>query len=221
MSGSKHSVGKAFGVKVSDAIRHHVGEAKAIRSKRVIAHDDRDAAIAELTECGDRTSKEATVAKALHSDAIMEIERLSVLLKWHSNQIDELVQRADEPALDFMYDPPASAPSSPQKTLEHRPVGRPGPVRPDLPDPSKGDGVDEHLSASPNELDMREQLKCKVISAGCKTIGAIAAIIDDLARDICAELNLTDKEATAVTVSVTKFRKAHRSAMREADREII
>jgi len=215
---SKHHTGKCFTVMVSDAIRHHIGERKSVESKRKIAHEDRDAAVSALRDYNDLNSPEAIAAKGTHSDAIIAIDSLSALLKWHSNQIADLVERADDPALDFMYLPPD--PPAPKQSLlnETRPVGRPGLVTPDLPDLAKGDGIDEHLNVSVNELDLRESIKGKLIQNGVKTIGALAMIIDG-GGSIENDVKLGDKDAAAVTAAVGKYRKAHRQAMREAEKE--
>ncbi len=100
-----------------------------------------------------------------------------------------------------------------------RPVGRPGPKpKPETPDPSKGDGVDEHLNASVNELDLRENLKGKLIAAGLTTVGRVAAILDDVAKSIRDELNCGENIASEIKASVKKFRKEHRSAAMKVEK---
>lgn len=141
---SKHMSGQAFSIAVCDAIRHHVGEVKALESKRSNAFDDRDAAIEELGEM-EGESDEAHELKCRHSDAIVLIDALSSRIKWHRGQIEDLVEKADEPSLDFMYEMPAEPTKKDPKQGElkdvakdARPVGRPGKPKPEAPDPSKG-----------------------------------------------------------------------------------
>lgn len=102
------------------------------------------------------------------------------------------------------------------KPAETRPVGRPGKTKPQVPDPSKGDGVDEHLKASVNELDIREDLKGKLIDAGLTTVGHIAAILD---KDEHAHIveGFSQNANAAVKKAVKGFRKEHRAAMREVE----
>ncbi len=224
---SKHMSGQAFSVAVCDAIRHHVGEVKSLESKRSNAFDDRDAAIEELGEMeGD--SDEAHELKCRHSDAIVLIDALSSRIKWHRGQIEDLVEKADEPSLDFMYEMPAEPPKKDPKQGElkdvakdARPVGRPGKPKPEAPDPSKGDGVDEHLAASVNELDMPENLKGKLIAAGLTTVGRVAAILDDEKKSLLDEANLNQNQTAAVTRAVKAFRKDHRQAAREAEGAVL
>lgn len=220
---SKHMSGTAFSIAVCDAIRHHVGEVKSLESKRSNAFDDRDAAIEELGEMeGD--SDEAHELKCRHSDAIVLIDALSARIKWHRGQIEDLVEKADEPSLDFMYEMPEEPPKKDPKQGElkdvakdTRPVGRPGKPKPEAPDPSKGDGVDEHLSASVNELDCRENVKGKLIEAGLTTIGRVAAILDDEKQDLRDLLNCGENIASEIKKAVKQYRTKHRRAAREAE----
>lgn len=107
-------------------------------------------------------------------------------------------------------------PDQEPKLVETRPVGRPGKTKPQVPDPSKGDGVDEHLKASVNELDIREDLKGKLIDAGLITIGHIAAILD---KDEHAHIveSFSQNANAVVKKAVKAYRKEHRAAMREAE----
>lgn len=108
------------------------------------------------------------------------------------------------------------APEPEHKPAETRPVGRPGKTKPQVPDPSKGDGVDEHLKASVNELDIREDLKGKLIDAGLTTVGHIAAILD---KDEHAHIveGFSQNANAAVKKAVKAFRKEHRAAMRDVE----
>lgn len=224
---SKHMTGKAFSVEVCDAIRHHIGERKALESKRVNAFEDRDAALEEKHEIDDHDSDEYLEACKRHSDAIASIDGLSSSIKWHRNRIDNLVEKADEPQLEFMYDPPAEAPKPKQLRLagedtqgETRPVGRPGKPKPEAPDPSKGDGVDEHLNASVAELDCRENVKGKLTAAGLTTVGRVVAVLEDGAQDIRDVLNCGENIASEVKKAVKQYRDKHRRAAREVEEAV-
>lgn len=106
-----------------------------------------------------------------------------------------------------------------EKPADTRPVGRPGPKpKPETPDPSKGDGVDEHLNVAVAELQLATQWTERLISAGLTTIGRIAAVIDDRNRDLAEITGLSGSQAASVTAAVKKYRSVHRKAMVEAER---
>lgn len=228
---SRHMTAKAFSVDVCDAIRHHIGERKALESKRANAFEDRDAALEEKHEIDDHDSDEYLEACKRHSDAIASIDGLSSSIKWHRNQIDDLVEKADEPQLEFMYDPPAEAPHAKggptQLRLAHdgddgsdaktRPVGRPGKPKLEAPDPSKGDGVDEHMHAAVAELDCRENIKGRLTAAGLTTVGRVVAVLDDAEQDIRDVLNSGENIAAELKKAVKSYRSKHRKAAREAE----
>lgn len=222
---SKHMTGKAFSVEVCDAIRHHIGERKALESKRVNAFEDRDAALEAKRDIDDHDCGEYLEACKRHSDAIAAIDGLSASIKWHRNQIDDLVDKADEPQLDFMYHPPAEDHKPKQlklageqpETLPVGRVGKPGKPRPEAPDPSKGDGVDEHLNASVQELDCREDLKAKLTAAGLTTVGRVIAAIEDKEKDLRDVINVGENLASAIKKAVKAYRAKHRKAAREVE----
>lgn len=207
---SKHSTGNPFAVEVCDMIRHHIGERRALDSRRKGAFEDRDAALAELAELTDKESPEAMKLKSQHSDAIVQIDDLNSRIKWHNKQLDELVEKADEPGFDFMYDP------EPTPTV---PKGRnksgSGPAVPEADAPGF-EGVDEHLKAHVNELDCREDLKGKLVAAGLTTIGAVVAVLDGVG-DIRDEVELNENQAAEVKRAVKAYRKKHRDAARKVE----
>lgn len=108
-----------------------------------------------------------------------------------------------------------------EKPKETRPVGRPGPKpKPEQPDPSKGDGVDEHLNASVNELDLRENIKSKLIDAKLTTIAHLARLLD-MDKGIRDFANLNENQDSDVKKAVKKYRTEHRKAMREAEAPVL
>lgn len=218
---SKYMTGKPFDTKVCDAIRHHVGERLVLESRRSKAFEDRDAAMAEIAELESHESREYTDLCRRHSEAVVAIDTLGKSIKWHSNQVDDLVEQADEPQLDFMYEPPDGPQRKEPGQLrlasekgEERPVGRP---RQEAPAPPAADGVDEHLNASVNELDCRENVKGKLIDAGLTTIRRVAAVIDDEASDIRDVLNCGESIAAEIKKAVRLYRTRHRRAAMSAE----
>ena len=234
---SKHMKDVAFSLEVCNAIRHHIGERMALDSKRVIAFEDRDAAIEEKNEIDDHESDAYFEACRRHSDAIAAIDSLNARIKWHRNQVDEMVEKADSPQLDFMYEPPVEpAKKDPrqmkigdglgegEKKADTRPVGRPGPAKPAAPSPEMGDGVDEHLKTSVNELDLREDIKGKLIKHQFNTVHQLVAQMacqgesEADALMSVVEDSMTLAECKAVCKAVKTFRVKHRDAMLKKDR---
>lgn len=221
---SKHMTGKAFPVEICDAIRHHQGEITALESRRKNAFEDRDAAVAEKNGLRNRDGKEYLEASRRHSDAVVLIQTLDDEIKWHRGQLREVIEDVDNPQLEITFDPPPAAPKEDagQMTIGDvgtRPVGRPGKTRPEAPDPSKGDGVDEHLAASVNELDCRENLKGKLIEAGLTTVGRVVAAIEDRDKDLRDVLDCGENIASEIKKAVKVFRTRHRTAAMEAEND--
>ncbi|MCC6429221.1 MAG: hypothetical protein IT435_20670 [Phycisphaerales bacterium] len=113
---------------------------------------------------------------------------------------------------------PAAEPEDPDQ--QQLPVGGPNAGKPADPPPAplQFAGVDEHLQASVNELDMREDLKGKCIQAECPTIGHLATLLDSPGRaDLRDKLNVGEKQAAEIAKAVKAFRAKHRDAMRKAE----
>lgn len=225
---SKHMTGSAFTVEVSDAIRHHIGCRKALESKRANAFDDRDNALAELADFEDKHCSEAKDVKEQHSDAVVLIEDLTKRIKWHGNQVDEIIEHADEPSFEFMYEPSPEDLAPPkkkaqlefgegEKASDTKPIGRPGPVKPEQPDPDMGDGVDEHMKASINDLDLDKRTVEKLAAKGMTKVGHLVKVLDSKDGDLAKEADLTDLQERTVAKAVKLFRKAQRQAAREAE----
>lgn len=227
---SKHATGKAFTIEVCDAIRHHIGERKALQSQRKNAFEDRNAAMADKMEMTSRDSREYIEACRRHSESVTLIEMLDMQIKWHNNQVDELVNKADEPELDFMYDPPAApAPKAAgqikladETEADRRPVGRPGKPRPQEPSPEMGaDGHNEHLKAAIAELDVNERRKSLV--AHFETIGGLVSwwegyCKEDMGRALERLDGASEADLKAILKALKLYRSKHRSAMAEAEK---
>lgn len=217
---SKHMTGKAFTVEVCDAVRHHVGCRKVLESNRKKAFEDRDAAIAELNELKDKHSSEALKIKERHSDAIIQIDDLSTRIKFHSNQVDELVEKADEPEFEFMYDFEDT-----QEKDDDRPVGKPGTPKPvkggkgePVPETEQPQGYNQHLTASVNELGLNDSAKQKVIDAGFVTINALHQFIES-GKSLSDKLNAGENVVSSVKRAVKTFLKEHTAADMKATKE--
>lgn len=217
---SKHMTGKAFTIDVCDAVRHHVGCRKVLESNRKKAFEDRDAAIAELNDLKDKHSPEALKIKERHSDAIIQIDDLSTRIKFHSNQVDELVEKADEPEFEFMYDL--------EDTLEKeddRPVGKPGTPKPvkgkkgePVPEAEQPEGYNQHLTASVNELGCNDSAKQKLIDGGFVTIGQLHKFIED-GKNLRDKINAGENVESAIKRALKVYLKEHTAADMKATKE--
>lgn len=237
---SKHMLGRPFSVDVCDNIRHHQGEINKYESKRKNAFGDRDAALADKRGLRNKSSVEYAQACQRHSDAVVSIIDLSAQIKWHREQLKDVVADADNSQLALEYEPPepkvpapkAEKPAKGEKSpkpekkadekpaalklaggTDSRPVGRR--PRSETPAPLAGEGVNEHLSASVNELDCREDLKSKLIKSGLTTVAEVIQKAEksaDPVAELQAVTELADTAVRAIWNSVQKFRSAHRKA---------
>lgn len=110
------------------------------------------------------------------------------------------------------------APHEPAPAGDVLPVGRPGlKPKPEAPDPSKGDGVDEHLKASVKELDMPERLIGLCEKAGKTKVGHLADVLDSKDGDLSEALDCEPKDAKAIAKAVKLYRDKHRKAAMKAE----
>ena len=154
-----------------------------------------------------------------------ERERLKTL----DDTLDHIIRDAIQGKFDFAESideeglvsrPSESELFSPEPVEAAKPVGRAGPVKPEEPDPSKGDGVDEHLNASVKELDMPERLIGLCENAGITKIAHVVKVLDDSDGDapsLGEKVNGSDKDAKAIAKAVKTFRTAHRKAAMKAE----
>lgn len=131
--------------------------------------------------------------------------------------ISELSARPTE---DEMFRP--EPPDDDQMSIgqDTRPVGRPGPVKPEAPSPEMGDGVDEHLKASVKELDMPERLIGICEKEGKTKIANLVKLVDDAEGEVpglVAALDCSEKDAKAIAKAVKLYRDKHRKAAMKAE----
>lgn len=224
---SKHMTGKPFTAEVCDAIRHHVGCRIALESKRSNAFDDRDAAKAELEELKNKESPEALKVKGRYADACIQIDDLSTRVKFHSNQVDELVEKADAPSFEFMYE---ISDLEKREADDDRPVGKPGTPKPKkggkagggggepVPEAAQPEGFNQHLTASVNELEVNDRVKEKLVDAEFVTIGQLYAFIED-GKNLTHKLNAGENVVSAVKRALKDYVKKHTKADLEATRD--
>ena len=151
-----------------------------------------------------------------------ERERLKTL----ADDVDRIIRDAVQGKFDFadqvdeatlVERPTEQELFSPEPVEAAKPVGRPGPAKPEEPDPSKGDGVDEHLNASVKELDLPERLIGLCEKEGKTKVAHLIAVFDDGEVDPGDALNAAAKDVKAIAKAVKVYRTAHRKAAMKAE----
>lgn len=190
----------------------------------------------EIDELGVRgeDSKEFSDAAARKERAERQRDALKERLKTLANKIDSAVEDAakgdgklfddidwksleSKPTAKELYhgDEDADQMELGQGEKKVKPIGRPGPVKPDHPDAELGDGVAEHLKVSVLELDLPEKLKGKLQRQGYENVGSLLAAIEKIgytnpANDAYRNLfNENAANAEAIVLAVWDFKKKH------------
>lgn len=224
---------KPFSAATCERIRSLVTTRRALESKRATLFETRNGVKAEMESltAGEKARKQDLLAQ--YGETCMEIDRHQFAIRKATADLDEVVEKADEPGLfeDDEAMPTAKEylslasekPKDPRKPDDQRPVGRPAPhapgrVKPEAPSPDHGDGVDEHLKASVNELDCPEKIKGKLTTAGLTSIGAVVEVFEDSRRSIEEIASLTDRERELLAKAVGAFRGKHRKAAAAVER---
>lgn len=189
----------------------------------------------EIDELGVRSenSKEFQEAAARKERAERERDALKERLKTLANKTDtaigDAIRGSDKLFDDLDWNTLESKPTA--KELYHagdkdqmefgegekkvKPVGRPGPAKPDHPDASLGDGVAEHLKVSVLELDLPENLKGKLRKLGYETVGSVIVAIDKAGytnpnNNAFREMfNTNAKDAAAIVEAAWAYKKKH------------
>jgi len=220
---SPHMTGKPLPVVVCDAIRHYQGEITLLERTRKEAFETRDRAAESKRRLKNHDSREYTVASTEHSDAVLEIERLTDDIAWYRNQLKGAIEKSSstQTHFDFAFTPLKEAEEEDQMEFgggeksEPRPVGRPGPVKPAAPDPSKATGIHEHLKASVNKLDCPEVIKGKLFKAKLETVNDVVQALN-AKRDLTVQAGLTVKQDEQLAEAVGAYRAKHLKADLEA-----
>lgn len=125
-------------------------------------------------------------------------------------ELDDVILRKPPTEADFFTKPePVEDPTQPSL-----PMRKPKKTAPAADPPAEG--VDQHLAASVNELDLRENIKGQLIDGGMPTIGAVAALLDK-GGDLRELLECSENVERDIKKAVKLYRTAHRKAAREAE----
>lgn len=208
---------------VCDKIRNLLAARKKAETKRGDLFKARDYAKDEL----DKTGKDEE-AKRLHFQAdygkcVIEISQYDRAIKRIQTQLDDAVENADneklfgdDPSVDFaeMLAEPAKTPAKSDK-----PVGGPSakepPKKPAIEPAPVHQGVDMHLAASVNELDMPELHKGRLLHAGITTIADAIKLFEDETKHAGTVLNCGEKIVANIKKAVAAYRDTHRKATKE------
>lgn len=110
--------------------------------------------------------------------------------------------------------PPAEDPNQ-QKLPVGGPSAKEPPKKPALEPAPVHQGVDMHLAASVNELDMPELNKGRLLNAGINTVADAIKLFEDDTKHPGTVLNCGEKIVAAIKKAVAAYRDKHRTAMVE------
>jgi hypothetical protein len=185
-------------------------------SQRDTAFDERDGAASEKHNAG-KGSPEYTEACERHSDAIEKIDDMNSRMKFHSKSMVELARNADSPGLEIVYDyteePPAPPKGAKSKKDDDKDQLK---IQPEAP---VAEGEDQQLNADPSELDLSGPLLAKLRKANISTINQLVKLQDAGGGKLRDDLDLSNAHAATLEESLEKFRKKHRRAIAEAEKE--
>lgn len=190
---SPHYRDHAFSLDVSNRIRHLSGERKVASANRKNTFLDRDEASGEMDDCEQGTT-EYNEASIRFSEAIRKILKLDVDIKWCDAELEKIIGdteklEADPRLIDVdALKPPKEAYVHKRKkeggdvegqaTMGDAPVGRRKKFVQNEADDGVAQGVNEHLKASVNELDITAIAKEKCVEVGLTTVGEIKLVMD-------------------------------------------
>lgn len=215
----KPTTDERFPVTTCRTLRNLVEIRKKLRDDRDRAFENRDDARERMDEAANDKSKKDAEADFGH--CVRSIERLAVAMKKLDNDIEEAIENPDQEELfdvgqltirDYMKDAPSKIAAKVEEA-----EAKQAPESPDQPE-----GENQHLAASVNELDLRENLKSALLAHNLPTIGALAAFVDrsdsdDEADDLMDLLECDEKDQKAIIGALAKFRREHRKAAREVE----
>jgi hypothetical protein len=226
----KFARGKPFPVEVCDALRELVGRKSVAQQNRENAFADRDAALSEKAKLKNPKSPEYAAASIMHSDAEERIKQLQHDIRYFEKEIDKIIgtpDSLDQMQLNLSFDPPPmEKPKKDEEQLEFgegekkvKAVGKPGPVKPDAPDPNAGTGVKQHLSADIKELDLSDVLIKKLRGEGITTVGQLRSANESPGESLQHMFGITDDQANQIGKALGAYLKKHDKADAEADRD--
>ena len=218
-----------FAPNVCQKLRNLVSARKRAIAKRDNLFKTRDGLKADLDATSSGEKDKRLRLHAEYGETVLSIESYKRAIARIDGDIDDAVENADDSKLfsdpgvdmgEYLADP-----VKPDPKASSKPVGGPSakepPKKPAIAKPEPAlqiSGVDEHLAASVNELDLGEYEKGKLVQAEFNTVGDVAKLLDSPDEpDLQAAFNLSPRQVANVCRAVKKFRTTHREAMRKAE----
>lgn len=226
-SDNEYASTEPFSLAVCNRIRWCIGKLGEATAARKTAFEHRDSMKSQLGQLlataatgGFVDTGAVMEAKAKAFDAERSIEDLQHNINFYRKTIVDTVSSADSPELPGIMDErPIPAPRV-EKPSPPRETAKPAVEK----DPGVAVGVDEHLAASVNELDLPELVKARLVRGGYTTVGAVAKFLEgkpNASAAIADELGVAVGKADAVIKAVEVYRKKHQRAILDVEREEI
>lgn len=203
---------------VCELIRTCVKEKRKAEAKRETEFEERDNAANSIEEAANDAEKQE--AEAAYGRAVMQIDILGQKIKFCNTKITELVEQADEPGLPF-EDAQLEFPDFKPKSKGHKDEAGETAPKVEVPDQKTfetGEGVDEQLKAAVAELNLPDTLTKVLVENKFTTVGHIAKALDS--EGGLAIKGVGDVKIAEITKAVKAYRKRHRQADREVEKEL-
>lgn len=214
------TVNEQFPLSTCRTLRTIVGLRKKVRADRDRAFENRDDARDRMDEAeGDKQKRDAEADFGL---CVRQIERLQTAIKKLDNDIEEAIENPDQEELfdvgqltlrDYVNDTPSKIATKVKEKQDAKKAA-------DAEAPPEG--VDQHLAASINELDLTDRLKEALLEHNIPTVGALVVFqdksdTDNDADDLQDLLNVEEKDQKAIISALAKYRREHRKAARQVE----
>lgn len=202
---------------------------KAARSRRENLFTERDSIEEQIAEYEDQESPECVGDKARAHDIQKEIDRLRIDIKYYADTMEMIIAKSAQSEFDFMDTDDAMTPpahlyekkkKAEQPKLDYEPEDRVeegGDVPPD--------GVDQHLAAAVIEIGISDDLARSLIKSGYSTVKDLANLADScesmaaLQQELQYKLGRGEENAKMIAKKLAAYRKKHRAASLERERE--
>lgn len=206
---------------------------KAARSRRENLFTERDSIEQTIEEYEDQESPECVADKARAHDVTAEINRLRIDIKFYADTMESVIANAAQAQFQFMESdddltPPAALyqrKKKEQPKLDYEGDEADGREREEPKNDAPPDGVDQHLAAAVIEIGVPEDVAASLVKAGFGTVKDLANLADScesmaaLTQELQARVGRGQEIAKKVAKQLAAYRKKHRQASLERDRE--
>ncbi len=202
-------------------------EVELVRTRKALEEEIAEQQVnATLDGAGARAKDKLRDLKSDHFDVEQQIDLERARIRWFADQIGAVIKNARQGKIFDADEPtkPTQAMLFPPAKKEEKPGEGKDKTKSEQAEPAEvPEGEDQHLAASINELGLNDNTKPEVqdalVKAGYSTVGQLARDIDE-GKDMAEWLGLSEPDAAKVVAAVGRYRKKHRSAMVESEREL-